>query len=78
MLDPSYLRSIRDGILSGNIEANNNEALPDGLVGSSLELLQLYCLNHLIFDNLNYDQIKRFNSSLNIKWAIDIKNRLSN
>jgi hypothetical protein len=32
MLDPSYLRSIRDGILSGNIEANNNEALPDGLV----------------------------------------------
>ncbi len=33
MLDPSYLRSIRDGILLGNIEANNNEALPDGLVG---------------------------------------------
>jgi hypothetical protein len=33
MLDPSYLRSIRDGILTGNIEANNNEALPDGLVG---------------------------------------------
>ena len=33
MLDPSYLRSIRDGILNGTIEANNNEALPDGLVG---------------------------------------------
>jgi hypothetical protein len=32
-LDPSYLRSIRDGIISSNIEANNNEALPDGLVG---------------------------------------------
>lgn len=32
-LDPSYLRSIRDGILSGNIEANKKEALPDGLVG---------------------------------------------
>ena len=32
-LDPSYLRSIRDGILSGNIEANKLEALPDGLVG---------------------------------------------
>jgi hypothetical protein len=45
---------------------------------SSLELLQLYCLNHLIFDNFNYDQIKRFNSSLNIKWAIDIKNQLPN
>jgi len=33
MLDPSYLRSIRDGIITGNIEANNNEAMPDGLVG---------------------------------------------
>ena len=32
-LDPSYLRSIRDGILSGTIESNNIEALPDGLVG---------------------------------------------
>jgi hypothetical protein len=33
MLDPSYIRSIRDGILNGNIEANNQDALPDGLVG---------------------------------------------
>ena len=33
MLDPSYIRSIRDGILIGNIEANNTEDLPEGLVG---------------------------------------------
>ena len=33
MLDPSYLRSIRDGIINGSVEANNQEALPDGLVG---------------------------------------------
>jgi hypothetical protein len=32
-LDPSYIRSIRDGIINGNIEANNQEALPAGLVG---------------------------------------------
>jgi hypothetical protein len=32
-LDPSYLRSIRDGIINGNIESNNTEALPDSLVG---------------------------------------------
>jgi hypothetical protein len=32
-LDPSYIRSIREGIINGNIEANNQEALPDGLVG---------------------------------------------
>jgi hypothetical protein len=31
--DPSYLRSIRDGILSGSIEVNNSNALPDGLSG---------------------------------------------
>ena len=33
MLDPSYIRSIRDGIINGSVEANNQEALPDGLVG---------------------------------------------
>ena len=33
MQDPSYIRSIRDGIKSGNIEANNIEVLQDGLVG---------------------------------------------
>jgi len=32
-LDPSFLRSIRDGIINGTIEANNQEALPDALVG---------------------------------------------
>jgi hypothetical protein len=32
-IDPSYLRSIRDGIRNGNLEANNLEALPEGLVG---------------------------------------------
>ncbi len=32
-LDPSYIRSIRDGIINGSVEANNQEALPDGLVG---------------------------------------------
>ena len=32
-LDPSYIRSIRDGIINGTIEANNQEALPDALVG---------------------------------------------
>jgi hypothetical protein len=32
-IDPSQRHSIRDDILNGNIESNNNEALPDGLVG---------------------------------------------
>jgi len=51
---------------------------PNLSIQSSLELLELYSLHHLIFNNLNYNQIKRFDSSLNIKWAIDIKNQLPN
>jgi hypothetical protein len=33
MIDPSYIRNIRDGLKSEHIEANNIEALPEGLVG---------------------------------------------
>jgi hypothetical protein len=33
MIDPSYIRNIRDGLKDNLIEANNLEALPDGLVG---------------------------------------------
>jgi hypothetical protein len=32
-IDPSYIRNIRDGLKIENIEANNIEALPEGLVG---------------------------------------------
>jgi hypothetical protein len=33
MIDPSYIRNIRDGLKSEHIEANNLDALPEGLVG---------------------------------------------
>ena len=32
-IDPSYIRNIRDGLKSENIESNNLEAIPEGLVG---------------------------------------------
>ena len=32
-IDPSYIRNIRDGLKNEHIEANNIEALPEGLVG---------------------------------------------
>jgi hypothetical protein len=32
-IDPSYIRNIRDGLIYEHIEANNIEALPEGLVG---------------------------------------------
>jgi hypothetical protein len=33
MINPSYIRNIQEGLRSENIEANNLEALPEGLVG---------------------------------------------
>jgi hypothetical protein len=37
-----------------------------------------YALNQLFFINQNQQQIERFNRTLNIQWAIDIKNQLPN
>ena len=41
-------------------------------------LLQLHALNQLFFEELSEEQIHRFNRTLNIQWAIDIKNQLPN
>ncbi len=41
-------------------------------------LLQLYALNQLFFENLSEEKIQRFNRTLNLQWAIDIKNQLPN
>jgi len=41
----------------------------------SLEkILQQYALNQLFFENLPEEKIQRYNRTLNIQWAIDIKN----
>ena len=45
----------------------------------SLEkILQQYALNQLFFENLPEEKIQRINRTLNIQWAIDIKNQLPN
>ena len=44
-------------------------------IKSAIELLQLYSLHQLIFDNINYNKISRYNKTLNLQWAIDIKNK---
>jgi tetratricopeptide (TPR) repeat protein len=45
---------------------------------SSLEhLLQMQALNLLFFPSLSEEKIQRFNRTLNIQWAIDIKNSFS-
>jgi hypothetical protein len=45
----------------------------------SLEkLFQLYGLNALFFSNTNPNWINRLNQSLNLQWALDIKNQMRN
>jgi hypothetical protein len=45
----------------------------------SLEkILYQYALNQLFFENLPEEKIQRYNRTLNIQWAIDIKNQLPN
>jgi hypothetical protein len=41
-------------------------------------LLKLHALNQLFFEELPEEKIQRFNRTLNIQWAIDIKNKLPN
>lgn len=41
-------------------------------------VLQMYALNQLFFENLPEEKTQRFNRTLNIQWAIDIKNQLPN
>lgn len=46
-------------------------------ISSLQRLLNNYALNQLFFDELNQEKIERYNHSLNIQWAIDIKNSFS-
>jgi hypothetical protein len=41
-------------------------------------ILQLYALNQIFFEDIPEEKIQRFNRTLNIQWAIDIKNQLPN
>ncbi|MFN5635118.1 MAG: hypothetical protein ACK49D_10635 [Flavobacteriia bacterium] len=41
-------------------------------------LLQFYALNQIFFEDIPEEKIQRFNRTLNIQWAIDIKNQLPN
>jgi hypothetical protein len=42
------------------------------------KLFQLYGLNALFFSNTNPNWINRLNQSLNLQWALDIKNQMRN
>ena len=40
-------------------------------------ILQMHCLNELFFLELKYERIDRYNRTLNIQWAIDIKSAIN-
>jgi hypothetical protein len=39
-------------------------------------ILELYCLNQFFFEKALPEEIDRFNSVLNLQWAIDLKKEL--
>ena len=41
-------------------------------------ILQIYSLNQIFFEELPQEKLERFNYTLNLQWAIDIKNQLPN
>jgi tetratricopeptide (TPR) repeat protein len=60
MIDPTYLRSINDGLVSGAIHKGNASALPDGLVGMYEEALPA---------SVNVNERKKFLEFFSI-WAL--------
>jgi hypothetical protein len=47
-------------------------------INSTRHILELHALNQLFFEEITEEKIQRFNRTLNIQWAIDIKNQLPN
>ena len=77
--------NIKQGIISSLEVYNTNYAIAVHTIKdqtqevSAIEyILRMYALNQLFFENLPEEEIQRFNRTLNIQWAIDIKNQLSN
>ena len=76
---------IKHGIINNanttniNLEFTNNVIKdPTQEVALIEHVLQMYALNQLFFENLPEEKIQRYERTLNIQWAIDIKNQLPN
>jgi hypothetical protein len=49
-----------------------------GVIPSFQNVLQVHALNQLFFTDLPQEKLDRYNRTLNLQWAIDIKNQLPN
>jgi tetratricopeptide (TPR) repeat protein len=67
----SVVECTNDIILKTIFHSHNN-------FDSMLMILNKYALNQLFFSNLPQEKLDRYNRTLNLQWAIDIKNQLPN
>jgi hypothetical protein len=69
---------IKLDITNVNFDNTVNAVLKNRLSVTFIEnVLQMYSLNQLYFSNLSQEKLKRYDYTLNIQWAIDIKNSLN-
>jgi hypothetical protein len=84
--DPAIINSIIEGVsiaVCADYKVSEDFIIPflklnSNNITSKEHLLQLHSLNQLFFEDLPEEKIQRFNRTLNIQWAIDIKNQLPN
>jgi hypothetical protein len=78
---------MKEYILKGFIENLNYGSFPKSLEKSLIImcpenilslLIHKYAINQIFFEDIHEEKIQRFNRTLNIQWAIDIKNQLPN
>jgi hypothetical protein len=73
--------------LKGWAESINIEDISDELIQKAIpvlkddneslvQMLQLYAIYQLFFESPDAEKFNRYNRSLNLQWAIDIKNQL--
>ena len=75
--------TFKDSILSSlDVDNINLNTLTHSIKDYTLEIdsveyiLNMFVINQLFFSNLPQDKIDRYNRTLNLQWAIDIKNQL--
>jgi hypothetical protein len=84
------IEDVKEHLYLGYLKGLNLENFQNKLISTSIKhlfsnpkhlkkLLNLYAINSVIIsDKIYEDKVQRYNRSLNIQWAIDIKNQLPN
>jgi tetratricopeptide (TPR) repeat protein len=83
--NPEAIKYIRKGIIESiNLETLTPEIAldifkhPESEIADIEKIMQYFAIDQLFFEELLMEKIQRYNRTLNIQWAIDIKNQLPN